>query len=80
MGFKSRFIYQWIYGVRHGESALPLPFWIIAVAGSLMIITYGAIRHDWVLILGQFGIIASIRNIMISLKYDKNKPNGQETV
>ena len=78
--FKSRFIYQWIYGVRHGESTLPLPFWIIAVAGSLMIITYGAIRHDWVLILGQFGIIASIRNIMISLKYDKNKPNGQETV
>lgn len=70
--FKSRFIYQWIYSVHHKESVLPLTFWIIAVIGSLMIITYGIIRHDWVLVLGQFGIIASIRNIMISLKYDRN--------
>lgn len=73
--FKSRFIYQWFHGIRHKESELPLPFWIIAVVGSLMIIIYGAIRHDWVLILGQFGIVASIRNIMIALKYDKSNDN-----
>ena len=36
-----------------------------------MIITYGAIRHDWVLIIGQLGIFVSIRNIMIALKYDR---------
>lgn len=71
--FKSRFIYQWIYSVRHKASLLPLTFWIIAVIGSLMIIIYGAIRHDWVLIIGQVGIIPSIRNIMIALKYDKHK-------
>ena len=76
--FKSRFIYQFIYGVRHKESALPLGFWIIAVIGSVMIITYGAIRHDWVLILGQLGIIVSIRNIMIFLKYDNKKGNVKE--
>lgn len=75
--FKSRFIYQLVYSVRHKESALPLGFWIIAVIGSLMIITYGAIRHDWVLILGQLGIIVSIRNIMIALKYDRK--NAEET-
>jgi len=69
--FKSRFIYQWVYSYRRHESRLPLGFWIIAVIGSLMIITYGAIRHDWVLILGQMGIFVSIRNIMIALKYDK---------
>ena len=69
--YKSRFIYQWFYSVKHKESLLPLTFWIIAITGSLMIITYGAIRHDWVLIIGQFGIIASIRNIMISLKSEK---------
>ena len=71
--FKSRFIYQWIYSVRHKASLLPLTFWIIAVTGSLMIIIYGIIRHDWVLILGQIGIIPSIRNIMIALKYDKGR-------
>ena len=75
--FKSRFIYQWFYSVKHKESTLPLGFWIIAVIGSIMIITYGAIRHDWVLIIGQLGIIVSIRNIMIALKYDKK--NDKET-
>lgn len=69
--FKSRFIYQWVYSVRHKESMLPLGFWIIAVIGSIMIITYGAIRHDWVLIIGQLGIFVSLRNIMIALKYDR---------
>lgn len=76
--FKSRFIYQWFYSYRHKESSLPLGFWIIAVVGSLMIITYGAIRHDWVLILGQLGIIVAIRNIMIALKYDR-KRHAEET-
>lgn len=75
--FKSRFIYQWFYSVKHKESLLPLNFWIIAVIGSLMIIIYGAIRHDWVLILGQVGIIPSIRNIMIALKYDR-KGNAEK--
>ena len=69
--YKMRFVYQWIYSVRRKESVLPLAFWAIAVTGSLLIIIYGIIRHDWVLVLGQFGIIASIRNIIIALSADK---------
>ena len=65
--YKMRFVYQWIYSVKKGQSLLPLSFWVIAIVGSLLIIIYGIIRHDWVLILGQFGIIASARNIMIGL-------------
>lgn len=65
--YKSRFIYQVIYGIRRKESSLPLMFWILAVTGALMIIVYGLIRHDWVLVIGQFGIFASIRNIWIAL-------------
>lgn len=65
--FKSRFLVQWFYSVRHGESSLPMVFWIISVVGSLMIIVYGLIRHDWVLVAGQVGIVASVRNIMIAL-------------
>ena len=67
--FKSRFIVQWFYSVRHGESSLPMVFWIISVAGSVMIIVYGLIRHDWVLVAGQIGIVASVRNIMIALAH-----------
>ncbi len=71
--FKSRFIYQWFYSMRHRESSLPLSFWMISVLGSLMIIIYGLIRHDWVLVAGQIGIVASVRNIMIALAHQQDE-------
>ena len=71
--FKSRFLVQWFYSVRHGESSLPLVFWVISVLGSLMIIAYGLIRHDWVLVAGQIGIVASVRNIMIALAHQQDE-------
>ena len=71
--FKSRFIFQWFYSVSHKESSLPLVFWIISVVGSLMIIVYGLIRHDWVLVAGQIGIVASVRNIMIALAHQSDE-------
>ncbi|MBR0036136.1 MAG: lipid-A-disaccharide synthase N-terminal domain-containing protein [Bacteroidales bacterium] len=63
--YKSRFVYQWYYSFRHRQSLLPLTFWWLAVIGSAMIIVYGIYRLDWILCLGQIGIIASIRNIVI---------------
>ena len=74
--YKMRFVYQWFHSVRKGKSELPLTFWIIAVAGSALIIIYGLIRHDWVLVLGQFGIVASIRNIMIALSPRKHEKDS----
>jgi lipid-A-disaccharide synthase-like uncharacterized protein len=71
--FKFRFIFQWFYSVSHKESSLPLVFWIISVVGSLMIIVYGLIRHDWVLVAGQIGIVASVRNIMIALAHQSDE-------
>lgn len=65
--YKMRFVYQWFYSVRHGESSLPITFWMIAVTGSLLIISYGLFRHDWILVIGQVGIVASFRNIVIGL-------------
>ena len=63
--YEIRSLYQLIYSYRRKESVLPLGHWVLAVVGALMIITYGLIRHDWVLVIGQFGIVFSIRNIMI---------------
>lgn len=71
--YKLRFVYQLIYSSRRGESVLPLGFWLLAVSGSLMIIIYGLIRHDWVLVIGQVGIVASIRNIMIHFSSKRRK-------
>ena len=63
--FEIRSVYQLVYSMRHKTSVLPLGHWVLAVAGGLMIIAYGLIRHDWVLVLGQFSIFFSIRNIML---------------
>lgn len=71
--FTLRFIYQWIYSKREGVSRLPAGFWIISLAGSLSIVTYGIIRHDIVLIVGQsFGLVAYIRNLVLI----KNEKKG----
>lgn len=67
--FTLRFVYQWWYSSRRGESELPPFFWILSLAGSLSIVSYGIIRHDPVLIVGQsFGLVAYIRNLMIGAK------------
>ena len=63
--YEIRSVYQLVYSYRRKASILPLGHWILAVAGSLMIIAYGLIRHDWVLVIGQFAIVFSIRNIML---------------
>lgn len=67
--FTFRFIYQWIYSERIRRSHLPIGFWLLSLAGSLMILTYAIIRKDPILFLGQlFGSVIYIRNIMISRK------------
>ena len=71
--YESRSIYQLVYSYRRKTSILPTGHWILAVIGSLMIIIYGLIRHDWVLAIGQFSIFFSIRNLMISISSSKRK-------
>lgn len=64
--FTLRFVYQWFYSQKRKASVLPLGFWAISLAGSLIIISYALLRHDPVLILGQSaGLIAYCRNIRI---------------
>ena len=74
--FTLRFVYQFFYSKHHGESLLPAGFWIISLIGSTIIVSYGIIRLDPVLILGQsFGFVSYTRNLIILRKSLKNK-NG----
>jgi len=64
--FTLRFVYQWLYSRKEGKSRLPAGFWTISLIGSLTIVTYGLIRLDAVLIVGQsFGVMAYIRNLIL---------------
>ena len=67
--FSLRFIYQWVYSARHGESSLPAGFWVMSLIGSAMIVCYGLARLDPVLILGQsVGFGAYARNLFIGYR------------
>lgn len=57
---------------------LPAGFWLISLAGSLLIVIYGIIRSDLVLIVGQsFGLVAYIRNLWIGAHF-KNPGNDEK--
>ena len=76
--YEIRSLYQLIYCYKKKESILPLGHWVLAVVGSAMIITYGLIRHDWVLVIGQFSILFSIRNLMICISEERRKSLEEE--
>ena len=71
--YEIRSIYQLVYSYRRRQSYLPLGHWVLAVIGSSMIIAYGLIRHDWVLAIGQFSIVFSFRNLMISISEQRRR-------
>ncbi|MGL5705530.1 MAG: lipid-A-disaccharide synthase N-terminal domain-containing protein [Tannerellaceae bacterium] len=69
--FVFRFIYQWWYSMQLQRSVLPFKFWLISLVGASIIFTYGIIRFDIVLMLGQsFGLVVYIRNMVLW----KNEP------
>lgn len=64
--FTLRFLYQWLFSRRKGESELPPGFWWLSLAGSSIIVAYAIVRLDPVLILGQsVGLVAYSRNLWI---------------
>ena len=70
--FASRFIIQWIYSEKKGESSIPIAFWYLSIFGGLGLLTYAIFRKDPVIILGQtFGIFIYLRNLI--LIYNKTK-------
>jgi len=56
--FSMRFIYQWLYSEKVNKSVLPLGFWIISIAGSLIISSYSLYFELFPILVGHFiGII-----------------------
>ena len=67
--FASRFIIQWIYSEKKGESTIPIIFWYLSIFGGLGLLTYAIFRKDPVIIVGQlFGIFIYLRNLFLIYK------------
>ena len=70
--FASRFIVQWIYSEKIGESKIPIVFWYLSIFGGLGLLTYAIFRQDPVIIIGQtFGIFIYVRNLYLIYKKEK---------
>ena len=64
--FASRFVIQWIYSEKKGQSAIPIIFWYLSVIGGLTLLVYAIYRLDPVIIMGQsFGVLIYIRNLIL---------------
>ena len=64
--FASRFIFQWIYSEKKGESTIPVIFWYLSIFGGIGLLIYAIFRRDPVIIIGQiFGIFIYLRNLIL---------------
>lgn len=64
--FSARFLVQWIASERARKSVMPVVFWHLSIAGSVLLLAYAIYRKDPVFILGQSaGLIVYIRNLYL---------------
>jgi len=76
IAFFSRFAVQWLASERRKKSVFPMAFWYLSLVGGSVLLTYGWLRGDPVIILGQaFGTLVYVRNIMF-----RRRESGVEAV
>jgi lipid-A-disaccharide synthase-like uncharacterized protein len=75
--FTARFVVQWIVSERLGKSVVPLAFWFLSMGGGLMLLVYGLVRREPIIILGQgLAVFIYIRNLMLIFR-PKPVDNGK---
>ncbi len=75
--FSARFLVQWLASERAGKSIMPLAFWHLSIAGSILLLAYSIYRKDPVFILGQsLGIFIYSRNLYLIYR-EKKMASGQ---
>ena len=66
LAFASRFLVQWIYSERAGESKIPDIFWWQSIVGTLILLVYFVHRKDPVGMLGYaVNVVPYVRNLVL---------------
>jgi len=64
--FFARTIAQWFKSEQVGAVMSPVVYWQISLAGSILMLTYGILRNDFAIVLGQFIVYSIyIRNLQL---------------
>ena len=67
--FASRFVVQWYVSEKLKRSVIPVQFWYLSIAGSIMMLIYAVYIGKVPLILGfLFPTVIYIRNLMLIRK------------
>jgi lipid-A-disaccharide synthase-like uncharacterized protein len=72
--FTARFVVQWIVSEKLGKSVVPLAFWFLSMGGGLMLLIYGLVRREPIIILGQgLAIFIYMRNLVLIFRNRADK-------
>jgi len=64
--FFIRIIAQWFKSEKEGEVLSPVIFWQISLVASILMLTYGILRHDFAIVVGQLLVyLIYIRNLQL---------------
>lgn len=64
--FFARNIAQWFLSEKEGEVISPVVYWQISLAASILMLTYGILRNDFAIVLGQIIVyMIYIRNLQL---------------
>jgi lipid-A-disaccharide synthase-like uncharacterized protein len=64
--FMLRFVVQWFVSERLGRSHVPIAFWHLSLIGGIMLLIYGLLDVDPVIVLGQtLGLGIYVRNLVL---------------
>jgi lipid-A-disaccharide synthase-like uncharacterized protein len=77
--FTARFVVQWLVSEKLGKSVVPLAFWFLSMGGGIMLLIYGLVRREPIIILGQgLAVFIYIRNLMLIFKPKKNSTSDEQ--
>ncbi len=82
--FFMRFVVQLLASERKGRSHVPVAFWWISVAGSLMTLAYAILKGDLVFSVGQaLGLLIYLRNLWLiyqrAARYERIRGSRSES-
>jgi lipid-A-disaccharide synthase-like uncharacterized protein len=62
--FFMRFLVQWLATEREKRSVIPIAFWYFSIGGAMLLLLYGILDRDPVIVLGQCtGVAIYLRNL-----------------
>jgi lipid-A-disaccharide synthase-like uncharacterized protein len=76
--FTARFVVQWIVSEKLGKSVVPLAFWFLSMGGGLMLLVYGLVRREPIIIMGQaLAVFIYMRNLMLIFRNKSDKSESE---